>query len=166
MHLFFLPNIIYTLGAMHTIWAPLLFHTDIISSLKLRYMLVQVILSRLSQTWHAALAGRIVPESVIYSFGTLLLDLLSGKHIPPSRVNYFLGITIFCWKLNAQSGAINLYLLCLMFIFARERINISEDWILAVNYRVIWNLLGLIILVSLNFLLEVIPIILVNKWSL
>ncbi|WOL10765.1 putative serine/threonine-protein kinase [Canna indica] len=29
--------------------------------------------------------GRITPESVIYSFGTILLDLLSGKHIPPSR---------------------------------------------------------------------------------
>lgn len=30
--------------------------------------------------------GRVTPESVIYSFGTLLLDLLSGKHIPPSHV--------------------------------------------------------------------------------
>ncbi|KAL2337882.1 hypothetical protein Fmac_012328 [Flemingia macrophylla] len=29
--------------------------------------------------------GRVTPESVVYSFGTLLLDLLSGKHIPPSR---------------------------------------------------------------------------------
>lgn len=29
--------------------------------------------------------GGITPESVIYSFGTLLLDLLSGKHIPPSH---------------------------------------------------------------------------------
>nr|XP_016512549.1 PREDICTED: probable serine/threonine-protein kinase At5g41260 [Nicotiana tabacum] len=29
--------------------------------------------------------GRITPESVIFSFGTLLLDLLSGKHIPPSH---------------------------------------------------------------------------------
>ncbi|KAI9081911.1 hypothetical protein K1719_036173 [Acacia pycnantha] len=29
--------------------------------------------------------GRITLESVIYSFGTLLLDLLSGKHIPPSH---------------------------------------------------------------------------------
>ncbi|XWS35779.1 hypothetical protein CRYUN_Cryun20dG0025000 [Craigia yunnanensis] len=28
--------------------------------------------------------GRVTPESVIYSFGTLLLDL-SGKHIPPSH---------------------------------------------------------------------------------
>ncbi|CAN1808887.1 Serine/threonine-protein kinase BSK5 [Linum perenne] len=30
--------------------------------------------------------GRVTPESVVYSFGTLLLDLLSGKHIPPSHV--------------------------------------------------------------------------------
>uniref|UniRef100_A0A1J3CHJ5 Serine/threonine-protein kinase BSK n=1 Tax=Noccaea caerulescens TaxID=107243 RepID=A0A1J3CHJ5_NOCCA len=29
--------------------------------------------------------GRITAESVIYSFGTLLLDLLTGKHIPPSH---------------------------------------------------------------------------------
>lgn len=35
-------------------------------------------------------AGRVTPESVIYSFGTLLLDLLSGKHIPPSHVSNFL----------------------------------------------------------------------------
>ncbi|KAK1353366.1 putative serine/threonine-protein kinase [Heracleum sosnowskyi] len=29
--------------------------------------------------------GRVTPESVMYSFGTLLVDLLSGKHIPPSH---------------------------------------------------------------------------------
>ncbi|XP_073285604.1 serine/threonine-protein kinase BSK7-like isoform X2 [Primulina huaijiensis] len=29
--------------------------------------------------------GRVTPESVTYGFGTLLLDLLSGKHIPPSH---------------------------------------------------------------------------------
>ncbi|CAI9292364.1 unnamed protein product [Lactuca saligna] len=29
--------------------------------------------------------GRVFPESVIYSYGTVLLDLLSGKHIPPSH---------------------------------------------------------------------------------
>ncbi|PHT49896.1 putative serine/threonine-protein kinase [Capsicum baccatum] len=29
--------------------------------------------------------GRITTESVIFSFGTLLLDLFSGKHIPPSH---------------------------------------------------------------------------------
>lgn len=31
-------------------------------------------------------AGRVTAESVMYSFGTVLLDLLSGKHIPPSHV--------------------------------------------------------------------------------
>ncbi|KAJ0587868.1 putative protein kinase RLK-Pelle-RLCK-XII-1 family [Helianthus annuus] len=34
--------------------------------------------------------GRVIPESVIYSYGTVLLDLLSGKHIPPSHVIYIL----------------------------------------------------------------------------
>ncbi|KAK1642806.1 hypothetical protein QYE76_060611 [Lolium multiflorum] len=29
--------------------------------------------------------GRVIPESVVYSFGTIVLDLLSGKHIPPSH---------------------------------------------------------------------------------
>ncbi|KAG7030050.1 putative serine/threonine-protein kinase [Cucurbita argyrosperma subsp. argyrosperma] len=29
--------------------------------------------------------GRVTAESVIFSFGTVLLDLLSGKHIPPSH---------------------------------------------------------------------------------
>ncbi|KAH9611497.1 hypothetical protein KSS87_013630 [Heliosperma pusillum] len=29
--------------------------------------------------------GRIIPESVVYSYGTIVLDLLSGKHIPPSH---------------------------------------------------------------------------------
>ncbi|KAL8150264.1 hypothetical protein V2J09_020072 [Rumex salicifolius] len=29
--------------------------------------------------------GKVTPESVIYSFGNILLDLLSGKHIPPSH---------------------------------------------------------------------------------
>ncbi|RWR90614.1 putative serine/threonine-protein kinase [Cinnamomum micranthum f. kanehirae] len=29
--------------------------------------------------------GRVTPESVIFSFGNVLLDLLSGKHIPPTH---------------------------------------------------------------------------------
>lgn len=33
------------------------------------------------------ITGRVTPESVIYSYGTVLLDLLSGKHIPPSHVS-------------------------------------------------------------------------------
>ncbi|CAD5315190.1 unnamed protein product [Arabidopsis thaliana] len=30
-------------------------------------------------------SGTLIPESVVFSFGTFLLDLLSGKHIPPSH---------------------------------------------------------------------------------
>ena len=33
------------------------------------------------------LVGRVTPESVVFSFGTILLDLLSGKHIPPTHVS-------------------------------------------------------------------------------
>lgn len=39
--------------------------------------------------------GRVTPESVIYSYGTVLLDLLSGKHIPPSHVSVTLLPTDF-----------------------------------------------------------------------
>lgn len=47
-------------------------------------------------------SGRVTPESVIYSFGTLLLDLLSGKHIPPSHVSIYAQFLLklldnFCW---------------------------------------------------------------------
>ncbi|KAG7549182.1 hypothetical protein ISN45_Aa06g001090 [Arabidopsis thaliana x Arabidopsis arenosa] len=29
--------------------------------------------------------GTVIPESVTFSFGTLLLDLMSGRHIPPNH---------------------------------------------------------------------------------
>ena len=31
--------------------------------------------------------GRVTPKSVIFNFGTMLLDLFSGKHIPPSHTS-------------------------------------------------------------------------------
>ncbi|KAF5762208.1 hypothetical protein HanXRQr2_Chr16g0774071 [Helianthus annuus] len=34
--------------------------------------------------------GRVTSESMIYSLGSLLVDLLSGKHIPPSHVFFVL----------------------------------------------------------------------------
>ncbi|CAL4937501.1 unnamed protein product [Urochloa decumbens] len=40
---------------------------------------------RIAECFMPALIGRVTSESVIYSFGTILLDLLSGKRIPPSR---------------------------------------------------------------------------------
>lgn len=33
--------------------------------------------------------GRTTAESVIYSFGILLLDIFTGKHIPPSHVSVY-----------------------------------------------------------------------------
>lgn len=64
------------------------------------------------------MAGRVTLESVVYSFGTLLLDLLSGKHIPPSHVNasslYFASFKVevstikcslqFCLNYSARSN--------------------------------------------------------------
>lgn len=52
--------------------------------------------------------GRVTAESVVYSFGTLLLDLLSGKHIPPSHVSFiYIVLLIYLLKLHYQ---ISMYL--------------------------------------------------------
>ena len=52
------------------------------------YVLVFSILPCLTSDFlHLRISGKVTPESVIYSFGTILLDLLSGKHIPPSHVS-------------------------------------------------------------------------------
>lgn len=53
------------------------------------------------------IAGSVTPQTVVFSLGTVLLDLLSGKHIPPSRVSsqffillyilfYFILKQVFC----------------------------------------------------------------------
>ncbi|XP_062150113.1 serine/threonine-protein kinase BSK8-like isoform X2 [Alnus glutinosa] len=47
--------------------------------------------------------GRVTAESVVYSFGTMLLDLLSGKHIPPSHV-FFMTCTIDIELLSCYTG--------------------------------------------------------------
>lgn len=41
-------------------------------------------------------SGRVTPESVVFSFGTVLLDLMSGKHIPPSHVSPLVILYIQC----------------------------------------------------------------------
>lgn len=47
-------------------------------------------------------AGRVTPESVIYSYGTVLLDLLSGKRIPPSHVKF--DVTLFLVWIHVVEG--------------------------------------------------------------
>ncbi|KAM1387782.1 hypothetical protein ACFX2I_015985 [Malus domestica] len=39
--------------------------------------------------------GRVNPETVTFSFGTVLLDLLSGKHIPPGHVSIYRAMHLF-----------------------------------------------------------------------
>ncbi|KAL6498725.1 Serine/threonine-protein kinase bsk2 [Orobanche gracilis] len=58
-----------------------------------------IILQNLNATDYHGKKSRVIPESVIYSYGTVLLDLLSGKHIPPSHV-YFLKIDV-CYSHQA-----------------------------------------------------------------
>lgn len=66
-----------------------------------------------------SLAGRVTAESVVYSFGTMLLDLLSGKHIPPSHVGlhqsliyeymsvYWLKLECLCSVCNVMNNVRN-----------------------------------------------------------
>ncbi|EXB99780.1 putative serine/threonine-protein kinase [Morus notabilis] len=49
--------------------------------------------------------GRVIPESVIYSYGTVLLDLLSGKHIPPSHaLDLIRGKNVLCLMDSSLEG--------------------------------------------------------------
>ncbi|KAL2478274.1 BR-signaling kinase 2 [Forsythia ovata] len=61
--------------------------------------------------------GRVIPASVIYSYGTILLDLLTGKHIPP------LQITMFAWF----SGA--------LFLLRGKNLSLLMDSSLRGRYR-------------------------------
>ncbi|XP_042414024.1 probable serine/threonine-protein kinase BSK3 isoform X3 [Zingiber officinale] len=79
--------------------------------------------------------GRVTPESVIYSFGTLLLDVLSGKHIPPShaldliRGRDFNMLTDFCLEgqFSDEDGTefVRLASRCLQYE-QRERPNVKS----------------------------------------
>lgn len=79
--------------------------------------------------------GRVTAESVVYSFGTLLLDLLSGKHIPPShaldliRGKNFLMLLDSCLEghFSSDDGTelVRLASRCLQFE-ARERPNVKS----------------------------------------
>ncbi|XP_028797867.1 serine/threonine-protein kinase BSK1 isoform X2 [Neltuma alba] len=73
--------------------------------------------------------GRVTPESVIYSFGTVLLDLLSGKHIPPShgKANMLLMDSHLEGKFSKEEAAVvvNLASKCLQYE-PRERPDTKE----------------------------------------
>jgi hypothetical protein len=59
---------------------------QLISSLLYIYSQVLTLFDCTEQFVHdTCMTGRVIAESVIYSYGTVLLDLLSGKHIPPSH---------------------------------------------------------------------------------
>ncbi|MBA0711015.1 hypothetical protein Golax_010253 [Gossypium laxum] len=53
------------------------------------YLRNELFLARMIEFINICVLGRVTPESVIFSFGTVLLDLLSGKHIPPSHVSIY-----------------------------------------------------------------------------
>lgn len=79
--------------------------------------------------------GRVLAESVVYSFGTMLLDLLSGKHIPPShaldliRGKNFLMLTDSCleghFSNDEGTELVRLATRCLQYE-ARERPNVKS----------------------------------------
>lgn len=70
-------------------------------------------------------AGRVTPESVVYSYGTLLLDLLSGKHIPPSHVSFtFLAYWIFSLVYNFEQ----IFLDLTFTHFFHTKINIKKPF--------------------------------------
>lgn len=52
------------------------------------------LLAKSTHIFYKLLPGRVTPESVVFSFGTVLLDLMSGKHIPPSHVSPLLSLDI------------------------------------------------------------------------
>ncbi|KAF4354885.1 hypothetical protein F8388_013834 [Cannabis sativa] len=73
---------------------------------EMRVRVAYILLGPLTIAMHQIHAGRVIPESVIYSYGTVLLDLLSGKHIPPSHVCclYFLLVAFPHFALDIIRG--------------------------------------------------------------
>ncbi|KAM1127384.1 hypothetical protein ACFX2B_036942 [Malus domestica] len=49
--------------------------------------------------------GRVTPETVTFSFGTVFLDLLSGKHIPPNHVSIYRAMHLFSNCRPVQGGS-------------------------------------------------------------
>lgn len=108
-----------------------------------------------SLSYSEIFAGRITPESVMYSFGTLLLDLLSGKHIPPSHVCSFLliedniALLFFFWDKKTWRFGASFVLVYVQSIFY---MNEKSFWSKAVmglkillirrdsNFQFVWTL--------------------------
>lgn len=53
--------------------------------------------------------GRITSESVIYSFGILLIDIFTGKHIPPSHVSVYMSTLLLKSLFHFLSLSLSLF---------------------------------------------------------
>lgn len=81
-------------------------------------------------------------ESVVFSFGTVLLDLLSGKHIPPSHVCIcifiFVSFANLSFDLCSIAGIPFLYhplfrFSCRLFIYCIKSFGISRALVAICN---------------------------------
>ncbi|KAF9616919.1 hypothetical protein IFM89_032989 [Coptis chinensis] len=73
---------------------------------------------------------RVTAESVVYNFGSLLLDILSGKHIPPSHVNIWLAAFVWlrCEGWTISGTPLDLHDPQLLAIAAAERHFMEADY--------------------------------------
>ncbi|RWR97679.1 putative serine/threonine-protein kinase isoform X3 [Cinnamomum micranthum f. kanehirae] len=71
--------------------------------------------------------GRVTPESVIFSFGNVLLDLLSGKHIPPTH-KFNDHISYISVKLSRAPILIAVFMNRVMLNKAKLHIRIKPRW--------------------------------------
>lgn len=61
---------------------------SIFNHLFILLLLLFIIIIIIRMWLYIVLVGSVNPESVMFRFGTILVDLLTGKPIPPSHVSY------------------------------------------------------------------------------